>query len=73
MYWRDHQPPHFHAVYGDYGAMFSIETAEVIRGKFPKRGIKLVKQWTKLNRQDLMENWERAQAERELIVLSPLD
>ena len=29
MYYRDHAPPHFHAVYGEYEATVSIASGEV--------------------------------------------
>jgi hypothetical protein len=35
MYYRDHAPPHFHAVYAEYEATINIRTGEVV-GKFPK-------------------------------------
>ena len=28
MFWEDHQPPHFHAVYGNHEALIEIWTAE---------------------------------------------
>ena len=33
MYFKDHLPPHFHAVYNDAEAMISIETGNAIRGE----------------------------------------
>ena len=32
MDYRDHAPPHFHAIYGESEATISIETAEVLEG-----------------------------------------
>jgi hypothetical protein len=32
MYVRDHPPPHFHAVYGEYEANIAIATGEAIEG-----------------------------------------
>jgi hypothetical protein len=34
MYYRDHDPPHFHAVYGEYQAQIVIETLEPLLGSF---------------------------------------
>src|SRR4051794_12742071 len=28
MYWDDHPPPHFHALYGEYEALYNIATLE---------------------------------------------
>jgi Domain of unknown function (DUF4160) len=37
MYYRDHAPPHFHAIYGEHEATVAIETADVLEGKLPRR------------------------------------
>jgi pimeloyl-ACP methyl ester carboxylesterase len=38
MYFSDHAPPHFHAVYSGDEAVVAIETGEVIRGALPAHG-----------------------------------
>ena len=35
LFFGDHPPPHFHAVYGEYNALFNIETLEMIEGDLP--------------------------------------
>ena len=37
MYYREHMPPHFHAVYGDQEAAVGIETFEVLEGRLSRR------------------------------------
>ena len=32
---REHNPPHFHAVYGEYDAAFEIETLNMMEGDLP--------------------------------------
>jgi hypothetical protein len=32
MYWRDHGPPHFHAIYAEYKAAISILDLTIISG-----------------------------------------
>jgi hypothetical protein len=32
LFFGDHPPPHFHAVYGEDNALFNIESLEVIEG-----------------------------------------
>ena len=73
MYWSDHSPSHFHAVYGDYGALVSIETGEVIRGKLPRRASKLIREWAQLYQRELLENWALAHAEQDLQKIPPLE
>jgi hypothetical protein len=45
MYYRDHTPPHFHAIYGEYEATVAIETAAVLDGQIPRRARTLVSEW----------------------------
>ena len=73
MYFQDHAPPHFHAIYGEHEAMVEIATAQTLEGALPSRAMKLVKAWAKLHRQELRENWERAQAGESLQQIDPLD
>ncbi|MBV9548989.1 MAG: DUF4160 domain-containing protein [Alphaproteobacteria bacterium] len=60
MYFRDHAPPHFHAVYGEYEAFISIETGEILAGHLPKTATRLVAQWALARRAELRANWQRA-------------
>ena len=60
MYWDDHNPPHFHAKYGEHEAVFDIQTGEKMSGRFPNTGRKLVEDWIRQNKVELLDNWERA-------------
>ena len=42
MYYKEHQPPHFHAKYGTQTGVFSITDLRLIEGHLPKRIISLV-------------------------------
>ena len=42
---KKHNPPHIHAIYGDYEATFYIEDGEIYNGEFPKNGKVLVKEF----------------------------
>jgi hypothetical protein len=35
LFFGDHPPPHFHAVYGEYNAVFDIETLDMISNSRP--------------------------------------
>ena len=59
MYWRDHNPPHIHVWYQGEEALVSIESGEVIGGKLPRTGARLVTEWVELRRSELLINWER--------------
>ena len=73
MFYNDHWPPHFHAEYGEYEAVYRIETIEVSRGELPRRAHALVVEWTSLHRFELMENWDRARQGLPLRSIEPLD
>jgi len=57
MYWQEHAPPHFHALYAEYEALIDIRTLEVVRGSLPKRALGLVLEWARQHQDALMENW----------------
>lgn len=58
MYFGDHLPPHFHAIYGEYVGMFDINTLEMIEGDLPKRAKELVTEWANRNQHELLNMWE---------------
>lgn len=60
MFFNDHNPPHFHVVYGDFKAIININD-EIVEGFMPKRALKLVFEWMDLHKLELIENWELAQ------------
>jgi hypothetical protein len=72
MFYRDHNPPHFHAVYGKYEALIDINNNEVIGGYLPPRVLGLVTEWTALHQNELMDNWERAKNHIPLLSIEPL-
>jgi len=42
MYFNDHNPPHFHAQYGDYEYIISIQDLTILDGKIPSRALGMV-------------------------------
>jgi hypothetical protein len=71
-YYRDHVPPHFHAIYGEYDAEIEIWTAQLIDGDLPRRARSLVTEWTKLHHDELQTNWNLARASQPLNPIDPL-
>ena len=72
MYYDDHPPPHFHAIYGEHEAKIGIETLEIIEGKLPRRALGLV-HWAELHREELRDNWVRGQEHEALAPIAPLE
>jgi len=58
MYFGDHPPPHFHALYAEFEAVIDIRTFEIIRGELPLRAMALVLEWAQQHRDELTRDWE---------------
>lgn len=69
LFFSDHPPPHFHVVYGEYNALFDINTLEMIEGDLLTRAKKLVIEWAKQHQTELLEMWKTQQFHK----LSPLE
>ncbi|MBC7825152.1 MAG: DUF4160 domain-containing protein [Candidatus Parcubacteria bacterium] len=55
VFFGDHPPPHFHAIYGEHNALVDVESLEIIEGDLPSRAQKLVLEWAMLYQQDLLQ------------------
>ena len=72
MYYRDHGPPHFHAVYGEFEATIDIRTG-IVTGEMPKRALANVQEWRRLHEVELLSAWELARAAMPLPGIEPLE
>ncbi len=45
MYFDDDNPPHFHAIYGDYKAVIAIQDLAILEGDLPPKAVGLVREW----------------------------
>lgn len=73
MYFKDHYPSHFHAMYNEFEAIFSIESGEIIQGDLPKKQLRLVQAWTELHRDELFENFNSLNSDSpKFIKIEPL-
>ncbi|MEK6797101.1 MAG: DUF4160 domain-containing protein [Spirochaetota bacterium] len=62
IFYDDHNPPHFHARYGDFKAQILIDGFIVKEGELPPRALGLVIEWAALHKAELMKDWEKAKA-----------
>lgn len=67
----EHNPPHFHAEYQGYQAVFDMDGA-LTNGEMPKRQIKFIVAWAELHKDELLANWELAITEQPLYNIAPL-
>jgi hypothetical protein len=72
MYYRDHAPPHFHAIYGEFEATVEIATATPLDGQIPQKAWSQVREWTRRRRVELDENWGLARTGQPLHWIPPL-
>ena len=73
MFWREHAPPHFHVLYGEYEAQIDIRTLELIVGSLLKRALNMTVEWALEHRQELMEDWNLCQAKQQPKKIQPLE
>ena len=70
--WREHNPPHFHAVYGGEEVLVLINELEVFEGSMPAKQLKMVLGWAAFHQTELLENWMLAERQQELYPIEPL-
>ena len=71
MYFDEYEPPHIHALYGEYMGSINIKTLKLDKGDLPYNAFNLVKKWLKLegNQKKLLKMWETKKIKK----LSPLE
>ena len=72
MFFDDHNPPHFHAEYGNFEALVEVDILAVIAGKLPPRALGLVMEWAALHQKELLLLWQNAKEQRPLGKVEPL-
>lgn len=72
MYYDDHNPPHFHAIYGKMEAVYRISPLEKVRGKLSKRAHALVMEWASIHEDALLDDWDAASNHLKLKQIPPL-
>lgn len=73
MYYRDHNPPHFHAWYGRQQATIAIEDGRILAGNLPPRVRGLLEEWRLMHLTELEEDWRLARDSAPLRPIAPLD
>ena len=60
MYFRtkEHNPPHIHAIYGEYIGVFALKDGEMFQGDLPIKEQRLVKDFIEFYRDRLIVMWE---------------
>ena len=72
MFWREHEPAHFHARYGDGEVVVEIESGQVT-GRMSPRVLALVQEWRRVHFEELKKEWELVKAKKQLFPIKPLE
>lgn len=73
MFYDEHNPPHFHAAYGEYMAEIGIRDLNILVGILPARALGLVIEWASMHQVELMENWIRIENGESINKIPPLE
>ncbi len=73
MFWDDHAPPHFHALYGEHEVLINIITLEIIKGSMPRRALSLILEWASEHRTELLEDWKLCDQHKTPKKIPPLE
>ena len=57
MYYNNHNPPHFHAFYQGFEAIFDVRDGKKIGGELPVKAEKIVFEWAEKYKKNLLEDW----------------
>lgn len=57
IYYDDHLPPHFHAIYNEFEELIEIRTLQTYQGGLPNKQRKKVIKWASENQEYLLEMW----------------
>ena len=73
IHWREHNPPHFHAVLADSELLVRIDNLRRYEGHLPRNAERLVWRWAAMHVDELLANWDLAQAGLTPRPIDPLD
>jgi hypothetical protein len=73
MFWQDHNPPHFHALYGSFEITVDIQTLQILQGSMPRRALALILEWASQHREELIEDWNLCAQNQMPHKIAPLD
>ena len=60
IYYDDHLPPHFHALYDMHEALVGIDTLAMLEGRLTPRAMGLVTEWAAQHQEELRDACRRA-------------
>ncbi len=73
MYYDDHNPPHFHAIYGGSEVEVGLDPISLLRGKLQRRALAMVLEWAVEHQRELLDDWELMRNEKTPLKIAPLE
>ena len=73
MFYREHEPAHFHAEYQGQQAKFDFSGKMIAGDMKSKTARRLIKQWASAHRAELEGNWGKMKKGRTLEKIAPLE
>lgn len=73
VYHSDHEPPHIHVQYGEFNAIVEIATGDIMKGRLPKRLQRVLIEWLRERRGEIMRAWDDAMMHRIPKKIRPLE
>ena len=58
MFWLDHAPTHFLALYAEDEASIDIRTLTGVRRALPRRALAMILELAALHREELLQDWD---------------
>jgi len=72
LYYREHSPPHFHALYAGEEVLVRIDDFSVLAGRIGPRAMGLVVEWASQHQDELRQVWQQAADHQPLDKIEPL-
>lgn len=73
MFYKEHDPPHFHGEFQGQHAKFDFDGHLMVGGIRSGTALRLIREWANLHRAELEANWESMKAGQPLERIEPLE
>jgi hypothetical protein len=73
MYYKEHEPRHFHAEHQAQDGKFDFDGHQVLGNITSRTALALIRRWAQLNRAALDANWSKIKAGQPLDRIPPLE
>ena len=73
MFYREHEPAHFHAEYQGQQGKFDLEGEMIVGNIRSRTALRLIREWASLHWREIDANWESMKMGRPLERVEPLE